>query len=341
MYLLTYLRPLLNPQEIKTSIRLFFTGFAMGSADIVPGVSGGTVAFILGIYEELIQSIKTMSGEFLRLLLQRKLRKAIQIIPFKFLIPLSLGLFTALLTLAKTISFLLATYPEFLWSFFFGLVLASIFLMRKQVVTWNLHDVIALVVAAVFTYVIVGAVPVETPATPIAMFLSGAIAICAMILPGVSGSFLLVLMGKYEQILTAVVQRDLFTIGVFGLGAIVGLALFSRVLSWLFHRHHDIVIAVLTGFLLGSLRKIWPWKEVITSRINSKGVEVPIVEMNVLPQQIDQFVVISLVLFVIGVGIILLLDRYKVIKEQVEDIEDPKFEKAHKKALKLQEKGKI
>lgn len=318
------------------SIRLFFTGFTMGAADIVPGLSGGTVAFLLGIYEELIYSIKLVSGEVLRLVLQGKIKEAFEKIPFRFLVPLGLGILTALLTLAKVISFLLHDYPAFLWSFFFGLVLASVFIIRKRVVTWDLHDYAAAAATTIGTYFLVGAVPVETPNNPIALFLSGAIAICAMILPGISGSFLLVIMGKYEQVLNAVVQRDIFTIVIFGLGAVVGLATFSRVLSWLFKKHHDIVVAALTGFMIGSLRKVWPWKEVISTRINSHGEVVPLLEKNILPASFDTSVMICLGLFVLGMVAIFLLDKMEVTQEQTADVQDKSFTAEHKKALESQ-----
>lgn len=318
------------------SVRLFFTGFTMGAADIVPGVSGGTVAFLLGIYEELIYSIKLVSGEVLRLFLKGKIKEAIEKVPFRFLIPLGLGVLTALFTLANIISYLLHDYPSFVWSFFFGLVLASVLIVRKRVVTWDLRDYVALIATSVGTYFLVGAVPVETPNNPLALFLSGAIAICAMILPGISGSFLLVIMGKYEQVLNAVVERDIFTLVVFGLGTVVGLAAFSRVLSWLFKKHHDIVVAALIGFMIGSLRKVWPWKEVISTRINSHGELVPLLEKNILPASVDTSVMICLGLFVLGMVAIFLLDKMEVTQEQTADVDDKSFAAEHKKALESQ-----
>jgi putative membrane protein len=321
----------------RQSLRLFFTGFTMGSADIVPGVSGGTIAFIFGIYEELLYSIKLVSGQVPRLLLQGKIKEAIGVVPFPFLLPLGAGLAAAIITLTSVISYLLQTYPVFIWSFFFGLVLASVVIVSRRIVTWDLHDMVAATVAAAAAYLIVGAVPVETPATLPAFFISGAIAICAMILPGISGSFLLIIMGKYEQIVNAVTQRDFIILGTVILGAVLGLALFSRLLSWLFRRHHDVVVAVLTGFMVGSLRKIWPWKETLTTRINSKGIEVPLQEANILPTAFDQSVMIALLLCALGIVLILLLERFKVTDEKVIDVEDRKFAREHRQALKSQE----
>lgn len=311
----------------------------MGSADIVPGVSGGTIAFIFGVYEELVFSIKRLSGETIKLFLKGKYKDAINSIPFSFLIPLGVGIVTAFLTLAKLITYLLANQPVFVWSFFFGLIVASILIVRKRVVTWDRHDIAVFVVAAVGAYMLTGSVPVETPATSIAFFISGFVAIIAMILPGISGSFLLVLMGKYEQVLHAVVERDILTLGLVMAGAVVGLAIFSRVLTWLFEKHHDIAVATLTGFMAGSLRKVWPWKEAITTRINSKGLEVPVIEKNIFPN-IDTTLVIALFLMVIAAWFLMYLEKKHATAEQTTDI-DKKYAKGHKKAVASQKSGKI
>lgn len=305
----------------------------MGAADIVPGVSGGTIAFIFGIYEELLYTIKTVSGKTLKLGLQGKFAEAWKSIPFSFGIPLGLGIGVALLSMANVISFLLVEYPAFLWSFFFGLVLASIILVRKRVIDWNVKDYIALIVTTIGSYILVGAVPVETPNTYLAIMLSGAIAICAMILPGISGSFLLVIMGKYEQILNAVVERDIITLGVFMIGIVLGLALFSRLLTWLFAQQHDLIIAALIGFMIGSLRKIWPWKEVLTTRVNSHGEVVPFLEKNIIPSSVDGDVIMCILLAVAGMALIMTMEKFQAMKEHTKDIENPEFEKGHKKAL--------
>lgn len=308
----------------------------MGSADIVPGVSGGTIAFIFGVYEELINSIKLVSGQVPRLILKGKLKEAWKLIPFHFLVPLALGIVAAVLSLTNILSHLLTTQPVLIWSFFFGLVLASVFLVSKRIVTWDLRDIAFMLVFTAIAYQIVGAVPVETPANPIAFMIAGAVAISAMILPGVSGSFLLLIMGKYEQIIMAIKTFDLITIGFVGIGAVLGLALFSRLLSYLFKKHHDIMIASLTGFMIGSLRKIWPWKETITSRINSHGLEVPVVQQNILPASFDQHVMYAVGLCALAIFIIVMLERLQLTKERTEDIDDSKFTKEHKKALKSQ-----
>lgn len=322
--------------QAKRAIRLFFTGFSMGTADLIPGVSGGTIAFISGIYEELIYSIKLVTGDVLKLFLQLRFIEAIKLIPFKFLIPVGVGLLSAVAILSNLLSFLLSEYPVFIWSFFFGLVAASIYVVLKRVVKWDLSDKIAFITSAIAAYIIVGAVPVETPSNLLFFFLAGAIAIVAMILPGISGSFILLLLGKYQQVLEAVTSRDFLSLIVFLMGAALGLSVFSRVLTWLFAKHHDISIAILAGFMLGSLRKLWPWKEVVLTRVNSHGEVVPVVENNVLPQSLDFSVVAAVVLAVVAGFLVWQLDRMNLTREHTKDIENKKFEQKYKASLKNQ-----
>lgn len=307
-------------KNLKNYIRLFVTGFSMGSADLIPGVSGGTIAFLSGIYEELIASIKLVTGDVVRLFIRFKFAEGVKIIPFKFLTPLAVGLFGAIFLLANLLSYLLSTYPVFVWSFFFGLVLASTWVVSKRIKKWGIADVTGFIVSAIGAYILVGMVPVETPSELFFFFLAGMIAIVAMILPGISGSFILLLLGKYQQVLGAVTSRDFLTLLVFALGAVFGIALFSRVLSWLFARHHNISVAILAGFMLGSVRKIWPWKEVVETRINSHGELVPLVENNILPASFDISIVFALVLIIIGAGVVLYLGKLDLIKEQNEDL---------------------
>lgn len=310
---------------MKKYFRLFLTGFGMGSADIVPGVSGGTIAFIFGVYEELIFSIKKLTGESLKLFLKLKIKEGFASIPFGFLIPLGVGLLTAVVTLSSFLEYMLHNEPTLIWSFFFGLVAASILIIKNRVVTWDTHDIVAFVLATVGAFLLVGLTPSQTPATPILFLISGAIAIVAMIMPGVSGSFLLLMMGKYEQILSAVNNRDIFIIGLVGIGAVLGLAIFSRFLSWLFEKHHDIAVATLTGFMLGSLRKIWPWK---------------LEEINVLPE-FNSSLITPLILMLIAAYAMIYLNKFQVTKEHTEDVEDKKFASKHKKAISSQKSHKI
>lgn len=256
-------------QKTRRTIGLVLKGFCMGAADIVPGVSGGTMAFILGIYEELIDAIALFGRkEFWRDIVHGKVHHALLLPRWDFLISLGVGILLAVALLAAPLERALETSPMIVWAFFFGLVSASVVLVARRVKKWSAPHVVTLIIGGVIAYLIVGLVPVVTPDEPWFLVLCGAIAICAMILPGVSGAFLLVLLGKYEFILTAVNDRDIISIAYIGIGAIVGIIAFSQVLGWLFTKYHDRTVALLTGLMIGSLRKIWPWK---------------IEEMNVLP----------------------------------------------------------
>ena len=302
--------PAQKPPQKNSLLRYFLTGFAMGSADIVPGVSGGTIAFIAGIYEKLIESIKTVSGKALKKLLKGDIPGSIQAVPWGFLLPLGIGILTAIFSFARFLEFALTDYPVLVWSFFFGLIVASIFLVRGKIQAWSgqLYGVLA--VATLVAYLIVGAVPVETPATLFAFFLSGAIAITAMILPGISGSFLLLIMGKYQQILSAVTEFDMITLGTVATGAVIGLALFSRVLSWLFRNYHDMMIAALTGLMIGSLRKVWPWKETLETYVDRHGEVIPLIEANVLPYTYGTEFVAALIFAAFGYLLIKQVEKY-------------------------------
>ncbi len=300
----------------RESLRLFVTGFVMGSADIVPGVSGGTIALIFGIYERLIESIKVASGDFLKTLVKGDVKKAFKVLPLNFLMPLGFGILTAVVSLAQMLSWLLADHPVLVWSFFFGLILASVWIVSRRIETWDYYDLASLILAAVAAFWIVGLVPVETPETLLAFFLSGMVAIVAMILPGISGSFLLVILGKYEQVLGAISEHDFLTLAVFGIGAVIGLGLFSRVLSWLFDKYHDVIVAILTGFMLGSLRKVWPWKEVLETRVDRHGDIVPLIEKNVLPGGFNLELVLAVGLCGAAIWLIMYLNKIKFVKEE-------------------------
>ncbi len=307
-------------QSLLASLRLCIIGITMGIADLIPGVSGGTMAFLSGIYEELLESIRIVSGKTLKLILQGTFKEAVASVPFRFLVPLFAGILTAIFSLAHMLSWLLDKYPSFVWAFFFGLVLASVFIVLRRIVRWDMTDKIGFLAATVTTYFIVGTVPLETPDNLPFIFLSGAIAISAMILPGISGSFILLLLGKYQYILSAVTDRNFLTLAVFMSGCIVGLALFARFLSWLFSRHHDISIAILAGVMLGSIRKIWPWQ--------GEG----------LPDVFDSSVFIALLLMAGGAVLVYFLDRMQVVKERTEDIADPTFRAQHATALEKQQR---
>ena len=291
----------------------------MGAADVVPGVSGGTMAFILGIYEELIESIKTIaSPDTIKLLTGFKIKEMYDNLPWRFLLAVAVGILFAIFSLARFLEWMLENHPALLWSFFFGLVVASIITVSKKVKQWGAGAVGGVIIGAIVAYLIVGLVPVETPNAAWFLFLSGAIAICAMILPGISGSFILVLMGKYEYILSAVNSQDFVTLILVALGAGVGLVTFAQILSWLFKRYHDLTVAILIGFMVGSLRKIWPWKETVQTYTDRHGEIVPLVQENIPPPVIDGAVFFALILAVVAFVIVFALDRWAASQQSSE-----------------------
>jgi putative membrane protein len=303
-------------RTFKDYLGLTARGFAMGSADVVPGVSGGTMAFILGIYEELINSIRDIaSPKAVRLLGGFKIKQAFDELPWRFLLAVGIGILLAILSLARFLEYMLENQPVMIWSFFFGLVLASIITVSKRVKQWQVSRFVGLAIGAVAAYSIVGMVPLETPNAPWFLFFSGALAICAMILPGISGAFILVLLGKYEYVLSAVNDRDIVTILIVAAGAAVGIVTFAQILGWLFKRYHDVTVAVLMGFILGSLRKIWPWKETVEF-IERHGERIPIKQINILPAAWTNEVTFALVLAIIGFGLVILLDYVASRKEE-------------------------
>lgn len=266
---------------------LYLKGIAMGCADVVPGVSGGTIAFITGIYTELLDSIKSVNLTALTLLFKQGPKAAWQAINGTFLSVLLLGILSAILTLAKLIHYLLDHHAILLWSFFFGLILASCLHMGKQIKQWQGKTYLALLIGALCAGFISIASPTSIDASYLNIFIAGSIAICAMILPGISGSFILLLMGLYAPVLAAVKGLQFDIMAFFAMGAVLGLMLFSRLLSWLLHHYQDLMFSLLTGFMLGALLKVWPWKETISVRLNSAGLEVPFEQLNRLPSWVN------------------------------------------------------
>ncbi len=287
---------------------LVFTGAAMGAADVVPGVSGGTMAFILGVYEELIDTIKSFNIQFVRLLLQFRIRDSLEHINWKFILALGGGLGGAVLSLARALSWLLDHHPVPLYAFFFGLVVASIVAVSSHV-HWKPSMVATLLAGSIGAYFLVGMVPLDMPHDPLTLFLSGAVAISAMILPGISGSFILLILGQYAFVLNAVKDFNVFALAPAAAGMVVGIMAFSRLLSWLLKRYHQVTITLLTGFMLGSLRRIYPFKEVLEWMENRHGEMVPIREMNILPDFSSSTFWLSLGLAVAGFLLISLLDH--------------------------------
>lgn len=321
---------------LKNRVVLFLKGCAMGAADVVPGVSGGTIAFITGIYETLLESISKIDKSIFSRWKNEGFKSVWKHVNGPFLLTLILGIGTSLLSLSKLVTFLLKNHPIQVWSFFFGLVLASIWLVGKTVDKWNAKTIIALVLGAIVAYLITILPPLGDSGNLLYIFFCGTIAICAMILPGVSGSFILLLLGAYATVLAAasdllssVKALDMAAIfangtilGVFAFGCLVGLLSFSRLLNYLFKKAKNIVIAILTGFLIGSLNKIWPWKQTLTSFIKHAGEEneeiVPLTQKNIGPaayeiiNDLNPFLTQAIIFGLIGILILVILDRFKV-----------------------------
>jgi putative membrane protein len=299
--------PAMKKRSIAQYVVVSLKGFCMGAADVVPGVSGGTMAFILGIYEELIAAIRSFDILFLKRLFGRNMREALSGVAWPFLAALFLGIFTAVFSLARILGWLLENRPVFIWSFFFGLVLASVFTVGRHLDRWRMATAGCMILGTIGAYWLVGMVPLSTPESPWFLILSGAVAICAMILPGISGSFILVLMGKYEYVLGAVNHRDFLTLALVALGAVVGLITFVRILSWLLKNHRDVTIAALTGLMLGALRKVWPWKKTLESLATGEGTPVVVAQANTLPSGWNSEVGLAIGLAVLGFLIVFTL----------------------------------
>lgn len=297
-------------------------GLAMGAADVVPGVSGGTIAFISGIYQELIDSINNVNVSVLKTLKKDGLKAAWKQVNGSFLLALLTGIGISILTFSKIITHLLETQPILVWSFFFGLIIASIALIWKEITRWKLVDILFLLIGITVSYYITIARPVSSPDSYWYLFLSGFIAIIAMILPGISGAFILLLMGSYETVIgtintfreglttanSEILVSALLKLGVFAFGCIIGLKSFSKVLHWMFEHHKNTTLTLLVGFMVGSLNKVWPWKEVLETRINSHGETIPYIDQSILPQnfvgepQITMAIILAISGFVLIFG---------------------------------------
>lgn len=300
-------------RTLKDYLVIGLKGIAMGAADIIPGVSGGTIAFITGIYEELINSIKSINATNLKLLLKFKLKEFWQAVNGNFLLVLVSGIAFSFLSLAKVMLFLVHNYPIQIWAFFFGLVLASVWYVISQIEKIQWKQMLSFVVGAIVAYFITEQSPAETPNELWFIFLCGAITICVMILPAMSGGFILLLLGKYFYMMEALSTLNLKVIGVFVAGAIIGIISFSNVLSWLLARYRNITLALLGGFMFGSLNKIWPWKQTIEIFIDRHGVERPLIEKNILPHTYEQLtgsshLVGAIALFLLGVSIVFVVE---------------------------------
>ena len=323
---------------MKKNIFLALKGMAIGMAEVVPGVSGGTIAFITGIYEELLNTIKGFTPDKLKLLKDEGFASFWKAINGQFIFYLFGGMALGLVLGVFTIAKLLASYPILVWSFFFGLIVASVWHVGKQIKKWSALEVVLLVGSAAISYYITIAAPSEGLQELWFVFLAGFIAICALMLPGVSGSFLLLLMGMYQYIVTDNVKEllsnfntdSLVIVAVFALGCLAGVLSFSRVLSWTFKNYEAPTLAVLTGFLLGSLNKVWPWKHVehifVKHLGEAKESVVVITEKSVLPGNYevyiregadivgyeagDTYLIGAVVMMIIGFGLLIAMDKF-------------------------------
>ena len=327
-------------QIIKARIFVFLKGMAMGAADVVPGVSGGTMAFITNIYEKLIESLNNIDLTAIKLLFTGKIKSLIDRINGFFLLTLLVGVLSAVLTLAKLVEYLLEHHPIFVWSFFMGLIMASAWIVGRRIKEWNYSILFWVILGGLTAYFITEFGIIEMPDTGFYIFIAGVISIIAMILPGISGSFLLVIMNKYELIISAMSSiseliksgipalfkgdwnalqsaysnADVLLLIFFYTGTLTGLLTFAKILNWLFRKFHDITIAVLTGFLIGSLNKVWPWKITVSYYEDRHGEMKPLDQNNVLPQSFDADVFYSIGLIAVGFLIVFLIDRVSTIK---------------------------
>ncbi|WP_284193516.1 DUF368 domain-containing protein [Vibrio zhanjiangensis] len=294
----------------------FLKGLAMGAADVVPGVSGGTIAFITGIYDSLLESIRRINPKLITIIKRDGVSAAFEYINGLFLLSLFAGILTSIATLAKLISWLLETHPIPIWSFFFGLILISVFHMLKQIEKKSLSRLILLLLGVGFAYSITILQPLQLDPIGINILFAGAIAICAMILPGISGSFILLLIGMYAPILGAVKSVDITVLLLFLSGCVIGLLSFSHLLTWLLKHFRDLTLIFLTGLMVGTLPKIWPWKETLSWRTNSSGEQVPLLERNLSPFDFEAItsqpaqLVTAVLLMLSAIAIVLILERF-------------------------------
>lgn len=289
----------------------------MGMAEVVPGVSGGTIAFITGIYEQLLEAIKSFSPALVGVFRREGVPGVWKAIHGNFLVALLLGMAAGIVVGIFGITWLIEHQPQAIWSFFFGLILASAVWIGRQMNGWTWREVTGLLVASALAYWITIASPATGSENLFFVLICGMIAISAMLLPGISGSFLLLLMGMYTVVIGHVkgmletfAAEHLIIVGVFAVGCLIGLAGFSRVLTWVFRHYHNLALAILTGFMLGSLNRLWPWKVVTSTRINSHGEEVPFIEHSVWPSDFpgDPQVLTVIVCLLAGFGLVWFMD---------------------------------
>jgi putative membrane protein len=303
-------------EAAKESIKLVAIGMVMGAAEVVPGVSGGTIAFITGIYERLINSVRQFTPYLFIVLKNHGIKTVWRRVDASFLLTLFCGMGLAIILFANAVGYLLRNEPILIWSFFCGLVIASVWIVYKQISRMGLDLVLACCAGAAVGIVVTNLVPVQLAPTPLFIFLGGAVAVCAWILPGLSGSFILLVLGLYAVVIDAIEQFDIVTLSVLGAGCAIGLVSFSQVLSRLFRYFRDETLAVLTGFMLGSLVKLWPWKNTLSYQLREDGSRIPLIQEPVLPQVYaemtgnDAQLLVALTAALVGFVIVILLGRF-------------------------------
>lgn len=321
----------MNQKKTKKSfLGLFLRGLGMGAADVVPGVSGGTIAFITGIYEEFLQTISNLKFGLFKTWKSDGFKAMWTELNGNFLAAIFLGIGVSILSLAKLLTYLLDNYPILLWSFFFGLIVASVWLVGKTVAKWNFQTVAALLIGTAGAFIITLISPSAESSNLLYIFVCGSLAICAMILPGISGSFILLLLGAYTTILGSLTGLmdaikdkawDLFAgyfsiIALFMMGCVFGLITFSKLLNYAFKNFKNVTIALLTGFLIGSLNKIWPWKNTLEWRTDRHGEMVPKIQENVSPMEFTEltgepnYLIYACLLALFGTALIIVLERF-------------------------------
>ena len=285
----------------------------MGAADIIPGVSGGTIAFITGIYTQWLEAIASVNLVFVKKIFRLDGKGALAEVHFRFIAPLLLGIGMAIVSVARLMNYLITTHAVLTWSLFFGLILASIYVVSKEIERWDGRTLIFIGIGAGGAYWLVGLIPVATPETWWFVLFSGMIAICAMMLPGLSGAFLLLILGKYEFVTGALKNPfspdNLAILLVFLCGCLVGIIGFSRILKFFLNQYRMLTLSLLTGVMMGAMRKIWPWKEVLETKV-IRGKTHVLQEQNVLPAQLDSQVLWALLLMLLGIGFVFFLDQF-------------------------------
>ena len=298
-------------RRLKDYLIISFKGLAMGAADAIPGVSGGTIAFISGIYEELVSTISNVNLSLFKTLLTKGLKAFWRQANGNFVLSLLSGIIISYISFMKLAKFLLESYPVLIWSFFFGLIISSIYFIGKQITKWDSPTIIAFITGTAMALYITMLPALLSNNSTYFLFFAGAIAICAMILPGISGSFILIILGAYKTLSDAIDDIDIKKIAIFVAGAAIGLLSFSHALKWLFKHYRNITLALLTGFILGSLNKVWPWKKTLTWHTDSKGIKSPLLQESISPFsfQGDNKLMLAIILMIIGFLTIFILEK--------------------------------